>query len=183
MRSNALLVFLVLASATGCRHSSTQVTPPTPLPGARISLAAGTALAFRTAQDIDLPLAHSGETYAVVVSRDSNAVNGQTVLPSGSPATLIALPAPTKIGDKPSFVLAIASATLNGDSFLARNSSQVDGISGGASLGTFLGGVAGTLWKPGLTPKLDSASQLRCPAGSLLTFRLDRPIELIGSHK
>ena len=182
VKLNAFLVLLVLASTLNCRHSSPQVLPPAP-PTGRISLEAGTTLAFRTAQQIDLPSAKLGQTYAVVVNRDANAADGQTVLPSGSPATLIVLAAQTRIGTNPSFVLGIASATLNGDAFLARNQSNADDMAGGASLGTFIGGVAGPVLQPGLKIDLDSASAIQCPVGSLLTFRLDRPIQLIGSHK
>lgn len=182
MKLSALMVFLVVASVLSCRHSSTQVLPPTRLTSA-ILLEAGTTLAFRTAQEIDLPSAQLGQTYAVVVNRDANAADGQTVLPSGSPAVLIVLAAQTPTESKPSFVLGIASATLNGDTFLARNQSNADDMVGSASLGAFIGGVAGTVWQSGLKPELDSAIAIRCPIGSLLTFRLDRPIQLIGSHK
>lgn len=178
MKFKISLIILVLALELGCRHSPAQVASvPPPVVGGTISLIAGTTLAFRTAQEIDLPSARLGQTYDVVVSRDANAVDGQTILPGGSPATLIVLRA------NPG-VLGLASATLHGDAFLARNQAQDDGPGeGGAALGAFLGGVPGTRGPASPAPRMDSIEVLRCPVGSLLTFRLDQPIRLIGSDQ
>jgi hypothetical protein len=86
------------------------------------------------------------------------------------------------------FELGIASVTLNGDAYLVRNESQVSNVSvPGARLGTFVGGVPGTELpiSPRQNPETQltlSGKRIRVPDGSLLTFRLDQPVRLVGSH-
>jgi len=119
-----------------------------------------------------------------VVSRDINDTAGQTVLPSGSPVKLILLRVQSASANGNVFELRLASVTLNGDSYLVRNESQAaNSALTGARLGTFLGGVPGEQPLPATPPQLTvSSERVWVPEGSLLTFRLDRPVLLIGSH-
>jgi hypothetical protein len=177
---------LLLTIELGC--ISRPPAPSVPLAqGIPLTLQAGTTLALRTAQAIDSSSSRPDQTFAAVVSRDAADASGQTVLPSGSPAILVLARASTKDG---AFELRIASVTLNGDSYLVRNESEAgSSAAAGASLGTFLGGVPGTEQPPSREQNAAASAQLMVsegrisvPVGSLLTFRLDRPVRLIGSH-
>lgn len=110
-----------------------------PIPNNPITLQAGTKLALRTAEAIDSSSSSPGQTFAAVVSRDISAT-GQTVLPSGCPATLVLLVSPPSSAKKGAFELRIASVTLNGVSYSVRNPSAGNSTAPGASLGAFLGG-------------------------------------------
>ncbi len=193
MKLTLLAVLLLVPLELGCRHRVSRITASGPAPpGPPISLEAGTTLALRTAQVIDWSSSMPGQTFAAVVSRDTNDAKGQIVLPSGSPAVLVVLrgqPAMANSEQFESSKLGLASVTLNGDSFLLRNEPQAgDSASLGASLGMFLGAVSGP--EPTMGHGMDAPPQrgatregIRWPVGSLLTFRLDRPVLLIGSHQ
>ena len=183
MSKTALFLFLCLIAA--CRHRSLQLSGPAVQTPEPFVLSVGTTLAFRTAQTIDLAISRPGQTFAVVVSRDAADATGQTILPSGSPATLVTRLVGSSAlseGAAGRLELALASVTLNGDSFLTSNF-PTGGVVENASLGTFRGGVPGTEgWAAG--PQKPMAMEpLRWPVGSLLTFRLTQPISLIGSHR
>ena len=172
-------ILFLMSVLTSCRHSpALPVGPPVPAIGSPVTLAAGTTLAFITAQDIDLSSSRPGQTFAVVVSRDADDPNGQTVLPSGSPAIL------TLLGARPEgSELGLASAMLNGDAYLARKqAADKSAVAEGASLGVFLGGVAAPQRNASLPSQLTPGAPIKCAAGSLLTFRLDQSIELVGSN-
>jgi len=187
MKTMIWLAFaLLLTIEFGCiRRSHAPLIPLAP--GIPLTLQAGTTLALRTAQAIDSSSSRPDRTFAVVVSRDAADASGQTVLPSGSPAVLVLARASTREG---AFELRIMSVTLNGDSYLVRNESEAgNSTAAGASLGTFLGGVAGTdqplSTEPNAAESLQltvSEARIAVPVGSLLTFRLDRQVRLIGSH-
>ena len=188
-----LLASLLLSIAgMGCRHNPPRLEAvPASGGGATLSLAAGTTLAVRTAQEIDSSSSLRGQTFAVVVSRDTNDDSGQTILPSGSPATLILLEEQRVPAEGGRFQLGIASVMLNGNSYLVRNETQAgDAKIPGASLGVFLGGVPGTQRLPSTGQSAESGEQfilsgerIRCPVGSLLTYRLVQPVLLIGSGR
>ncbi|MEO8052970.1 MAG: hypothetical protein ABI833_21390 [Acidobacteriota bacterium] len=181
----ALPLWLVFLSGTGCRHRPPIVAPVEP--AKPISLLAGTTLALRTAQAIDSSLSTPGQTFAAVISRDANDASGQNVLPSGSPVTLI-LVRSQNAAPNTGFELAMASVTLNGNSYLVRNQAGASDTPGsGAQLGAFLGGVPSTFRIPPLQPAeggsqlVISPERIRVPLGSLLTFRLDQPVYFVGS--
>ena len=180
---------LLLSVELGCVSRPPLASAP-PALGIPITLQAGTTLALRTAQAIDSSSSRPDQTFAAVVSRDAGDASGQTVLPSGSPAMLVLVRAARGSATNGAFELRIASVTLNGDSYLVRNESEAGNPSAaGASLGTFLGGVPGTD-QPLSTEQNAAASvqlmvseeRISVPVGSLLTFRLDRSVRLIGSH-
>ena len=182
----AVVVLLVIEP--GCMRQHVPSAAP-PIPNNLITLQAGTTLALRTAEVIDSSSSSPGQTFAAVVSRDISDATGQTVLPTGCPATLVLLVSPLSSAKKGAFELRIASVTLNGDSYLVRNPSAGNSTVPGASLGAFLGGVQGTDRLPSTEENTEKSRQITLsgekiwvPVGSLLTFRLDRQVRLIGSH-
>ncbi len=182
----ALPLWLVFLSGAGCRHRPQIVAPVEP--AKPVSLLSGTTLALRTAQAIDSTSSTPGQTFAAVISRDANDASGQNVLPSGSPVTLI-LVRSQNAAPNTGFALAMASVTLNGNSYLVRNQAGASDAPGsGAQLGTFVGGVPSTFRILASQQQAEGGSQLvisperiRVPLGSLLTFRLDQPVYFIGS--
>ncbi len=159
-------------------------------------LPAGSTLALRAAETIDSAGALSNRSFAAVISRDLNGNAAQTVLPSGSPARLVIISKAENSGSGGSWELCLASVTINGDSFLVGNESvsaaDTAGArlqSAGAALGRFLGGVPGTNYAPAgpegksHTELSVSGTKIWIPSGSLLTFRLDKDIVLVGSRK
>jgi len=180
------LSFLILLSLQpACRHTPPAITPSRgAASNTPISLPPGATLALRTAQEIDSSSSSPSQTFAAVVSRDINDTAGQTVLPSGSPVKLILLRVQSASANGNVFELRLASVTLNGDSYLVSNESQAaNSALRGARLETFLGGVPGEEPLPATPRQLTvSSERVWVPDGSLLTFRLDRPVLLIGSH-
>jgi hypothetical protein len=140
-----------------------------------VELPAGTVLALRMAQAIDSASAAPGQAYAAVVSRDVNDAAEQTQLPSGSPATLILMGGPP-------YELRLAAITLNGDAFMVENP-ETNASQSGVALGVFLGAVPGTEQNPPPTGPISvTGERVRVPVDTLLTFRLNSRIRLIGSH-
>jgi hypothetical protein len=182
---------LVLLFATElCCISQRPPVTGTPAPTSSITLRGGTTLVLRTVQAIDSSSSRPGQTFAAVVSRDTNNVAGQLVLPSGCPVTLVLVRGPRDSAKDRGFELRIASVTVNGDSYLARNESNAGhSAMPSASLGTFLGGVLGpaNVWsaQKNSEPSRQIAvtgGRIWVPDDSLLTFRLDQQVRLIGSH-
>jgi hypothetical protein len=185
----------VLTLTSGCHRRPPQITSAAPpVLGGPITVPFGTTLAFRIAQTIASSSSQPGQTFAAVVTRDVNDEKSQMVLPSGSPATLILLRGHDASTKKDILELGLASVTLNGDSYLVRNDSETGNpATPGARLGTFLGGVPGTWSGTGGLPSTGqrteepqpltvSGERIWVPLGSLITFSLDRPVRLIGSH-
>ena len=181
----SLSILMLLPLQPACRHTRPPITSSRAAAlNIPISLPSGATLALRTAQEIDSYSSSLSQTFAAVVSRDINDTTGQTVLPSGSPVKLILLRVQSASTKSNVFELRLASVTLNGDSYLVRNESQAaNSPITGARLGTFLGGVPGEQPIPATPRQITvSGGRVWVPDGSLLTFRLGRPVVLIGSH-
>lgn len=174
---------LLLLAGIGCAPAPGPVTaaPPPPVAKGPASVPAGSVLALQVVDTIDASAVHAGQTYAAVVSRDIEDGAHRTILPSGSPVTLILLP-----GRSAGTVeLGIATVGCNGNLYFVR-SAQV-GLPG-APLGTFLEGLSGTPAAPpggqGLLPARGmqvAGPWIWIPADSVLTFRLNAPLIFVGS--
>lgn len=133
------------------------------------------------AETIDSTQPSANRAYAAVISRDIAHGDPQKILPSGSPATIVLMPAGQ--ADPSRWQLGLSSIMLNGDSYLVRN-----GNDSGAPLGAFLGGVPGRDYSDPSKRKPDepvglvvSETSMHILPGSLLTFRLEREVTLTGS--
>jgi hypothetical protein len=186
--SSALVLLLTMElGCIGRRPSSSALPTPSSSP---ITLQAGTTLALKVVQAIDSSSSRPGQTFAAVISRDVNNATGQIVLPSGCPVTLVLVHAPRGSTKDRGFELRIASVTVNGDSYLVRNESSAGDLAlQGVSLGTFLGGVLGpaNVWSAQKSSEPSrqitvTGERIWVPDDSLLTFRLDQQLRLIGSH-
>jgi hypothetical protein len=175
------LIFAVSACllVASCRHHVAAAAPSTIVTGP-VVLPPGTVLALIAAETIDTTQPSANRAYAAVISRDIAHGEPQRILPSGSPATIVLMPA--EGADSSRWQLGLSSIMLNGDSYLVKNSES------GAPLGTFLGGVPGRDYSDPSKRKPDepvglivSESSIHILPGSLLTFRLEKEVTLAGS--
>jgi len=164
----------------------------------------GTQIAVRTDERIDSRDATEGRTYTANISQDVVDENGRVVIPRGSQAALVI----RRVNEggtfnNGSFTLDLDSVSVNGRRYLVSTTdlkrSDANGIGankrtgemvgGGAILGTLLGAVAGGgkgaaigaiagAAAGGGTEVLTKGHDIRVPAETELTFRLDQPLEM-----
>jgi hypothetical protein len=163
-----------------------------------MTLPAGTAIAVRTNESIDTRDASHGTSYSAQVDRDITGADGNVLIPRGSEARLVV----RRINDN-SLTLDLESVRVNGRIFRVDTSSAHAGgreglgenkrtgefVGGGAVLGTLLGAIAGggkgaaigALAGAGAgagAQVLTRGDQVKVPAESVLSFRLERPLHL-----
>jgi hypothetical protein len=171
---------------------------PGSAPGYSMTLPAGTAIAVRANENIDARDASQGTSYSAQVDRDITGPEGNVLVPRGSEARLII----RRIDDN-SLALDLSSVRVNGRIFRVETSNARTGgregpgmnkrtgefVGGGAVLGTLLGAIAGggkgaaigALAGAGAgagAQVLTHGDQVKVPAESVLTFRLERPLHL-----
>jgi hypothetical protein len=159
----------------------------------------GTQIAVRTSEYIDSDRA-DGRIFRGNVDQPVTGSNGRLAIPGGSPVELIVRSAPD--GD---LILDLESVVVNGERYAIRadanriESNRREGVGanrrtgeyvgGGAILGTIVGAIAGggkgaaigaaTGAAAGAgTQVLTRGHEVRIPRESLLTFRLDRPLDM-----
>jgi len=164
----------------------------------------GTQIPIRVNSSIDAKSSNEGRIYTGVVSDDVRDNSGNVVVQRGSDAELIVRDTTDR-----SLVLDIESLTVNGRRYSVSTADEVvtgDGnrkegvgtnsrtgkyVGGGALLGTIIGAVAGGgkgaaigaiagagAGAAGQT--VTRGGQVRVPSESIVTFRLDRPLNVGG---
>jgi hypothetical protein len=173
------------------------------LPGAAV-LPAGTQIAVRTNEAIHSSSASEGRTYSATIYQDVLDGNGNVVIPAGSPAQLvirsvsgggafgsgeIALDLQSVEVNGQRYALSTANVTQKGQGGIGANKRTAEMVGGGALLGTVLGAIAGG-GKGAAIGALGGAAggtalqvltrgrQVQVPAETVLTFRLDQPLQL-----
>jgi hypothetical protein len=164
----------------------------------------GTEIAIRTSGAIDSKTAQPGQTFAAVVDRDVMDASGSLEIPKGSEAQLVI----RKVSSGGTFggselALDLESLTIGGKRYtvgasdwersnnkgLGKNRRTAEMTGGGALLGTLLGAVAGGgkgaligaltgAAAGGTVQVLTKGKEVRVPAESVLTFRLNQPLHL-----
>jgi hypothetical protein len=164
---------------------------------------AGTTVEVRTNEPIEATSADAGKTFSAVIARDIVDADGKVLVPRGSPAELAVLrvnEGGTLTSDQ--VELGLRSITVNGrtltvntetttsgDSGLGANRRTATMVGGGALLGTLIGAIAGggkgaaigaaTGAAAGAAAQvLTKGKEVKVPAESVLTFRLEQPIRL-----
>lgn len=193
---------------TGCAMRGTHAGSSTPVPSGPVRantdssvIPAGTTLAVRTNERITSE--DATRRYTAEVAQDIVDANGNMLVPKGSPAELSVLEInDSRLGTK-TLALAVRSVTVNGRRYqvltdeaeqrgadgLGANKRTAAMVGGGAVLGTLLGaaigggagaaagaavGAAG-----GATAQvLTRGEEVRVPAETILTFRLEQPWRL-----
>ncbi len=174
------------------------------------ALPAGTDIVVRTNEAIDTTAgAEEGRTYTASVDRDITGSSGNVVVPRGSEAELIVRGA-TRGGTtgSPELVLDLQSLRVGSQRYLVstedvtqsnrqgigKNKRTAEMVGGGAVLGTILGAIAGGGKGAAIgavaggaagagAQVLTRGKEVKVPAESQLTFRLDKPINLVPSGK
>ena len=163
------------------------------------TLPAGTQIAVRTNESISARSASGGRTYGASIAQDVVDNNGHVVIPQGSDAQLVV----RNMGN--GIALDLQSINVNGQVYtvntgdVQQTGSQREGIGtnrrtgeyvgGGAVLGTLLGAIAGGGRGAAIgalaggaagagAQVLTKGDNVRVPAESVLTFRLDAPMQL-----
>ncbi len=165
------------------------------------SVAPGTTITVRTNDSIDLRNPSDNRIFTGVVDRDVRDSSGNVAIRRGSNAELIV----RNVGEN-EIAVDLESLTVGGRRYIVRASEQQynragskDGIGknertgkyvgGGALLGTIIGAIAGGGKGAAIgavaggaagagTQVMTRGRDVRVPSESLLTFRLDRPLEL-----
>ncbi len=165
---------------------------------------AGTQLQIRTNENITADQQSAGRSYSAEIASDVTGENGQVLIPKGSPATLVVSKAGSaNLGTSNQVALGLQSVNINGRTYnLQTNDSNQSGnrgigankrtaemTGGGALLGTLVGAIAGggkgaaigaAVGAAGgaATQVLTKGSEVKVPAETLLTFKLDQPVSL-----
>lgn len=164
---------------------------------------AGSEIAVRTNEKIDSNSAAEGRTYAAEVYKDVMDANGAVLIPRGSDASLVVRrvnESGTTSGE--TLVLDLQSVMLNGRRYLVstedvtkgregigKNRRTAEMVGGGAALGTLLGAIAGGgkgavigaiagAAAGGAAQVLTKGKEVKVPAETVLTFKLDQPVRL-----
>jgi hypothetical protein len=166
---------------------------------------AGAELQIRTNENIVADAQSVGRTYSAEISRDVIGPNGQVLIPRNSPAQLTVQQVGSGamgVGNN-QVALALQSINLNGRTYnvisntntqsgdrgIGANKRTAEMTGGGALLGTVIGAIAGG-GKGALigavvggaggaaAQVLTRGKEVRVPAESVLTFKLDQPLTL-----
>ena len=166
----------------------------------------GTKLAVRTNETIDSKTAQTGQTFSAVIDKKVTNSSGTVLIPKGSPAELVIRKASSggTVGTS-ELVLDLRSITVNGRKYMIRTPESVrkseregigknrrtaEMVGGGAVLGTIIGAVAGGkkgaaigaitgAAAGGAVQVLTRGKEVRVPAETVLTFRMNDPLKLV----
>ena len=168
------------------------------------TLPSGTELTVRTAEDIDSSTAVVDQTFAAIVERDILGASDNMIIPAGSHAVLVVREISSGgTTGSPDMVLDLQSMTVSGRRYLVstadlkedsgtgigKNKRTAETIGGGAALGTIIGAIAGGAKGAAIgvligaaggagVQVLNKGKDVRVPAQTLLSFRLDKPVGL-----
>ncbi len=168
------------------------------------TIPAGTELSVRTNEAIQSESAAEGRVYTANVERDVMDVSGQVVVPRGSSAQLVVKEVKAGgVTSSPELALDLQSLTMNGNTYyvstedlqrsgregIGANRRTATMVGGGAALGTLLGAIAGGGKGAAIgaiagaaagagAQVLTRGKTVSVPAETVLTFRLDQPINL-----
>jgi len=172
--------------------------------GSGYMLPVGAEIAVRTNEDIDSRTATEGRTFDAEIYRDVVGQNGEVIVPRGSDAKLVLreFDSGGTTGSR-ELVLDLQSVSIRGTRYtvstaeversnergIGRNRRTAEMVGGGAALGTLLGAIAGGgrgavigaiagAAAGGAAQVLTKGKDVRVPAETVLTFRLDQPLRL-----
>ena len=139
----------------------------------------GTDIQVRLDQRVDVSNWDRGRIYPAHVARDVYAKDGDMVIPRGADAEMIV----RKVGPD-QFALDLESITARGQRYAVDTSgpkyrtSEADRDQGGGIIGAITGAIAGASGER-VEPK---GAEIRIPPGSVITFRLERPLRVVNWH-
>ena len=169
-------------------------------------LPAGTKVSVRTDDTINSSTAVEGQTYAAEVTDDVLDANGDVVIPHGSNASIVIRSASKggRFVGTSDLVLDLQSVSVGGQQYLISSTdvkeSGKQGLGankrtaifsgGGAAVGAIIGAIAGGgkgaaigagagAGGGALTQILTKGGSIKVPAETVLTFQLDKPVQIV----
>lgn len=169
------------------------------------TIPSGTQLSIRTNEQITADSQSVGQTYQAEIAQDVIDQNGRVVIPKASPARLtianvssgtlgvgsnqVALALQSVNVNGRDYMLQTNTQTASGDRGIGKNKRTAEMVGGGAVLGTVIGAIAGGAKGAvigaiaggaagGGAQVLTRGKEVKVPAESILTFRLDQPVQL-----
>jgi hypothetical protein len=168
------------------------------------TLPSGTELMVRTAEAIDSSTAVVDQTFSAIVEHDILGASDSVIIPAGSHAVLVVREISSGgATGSPDIVLDMQSMTVSGRRYLVstsdlkkdsgtgigKNKRTAETVGGGAALGTIIGAIAGGSKGAAIgvlvgaaggagVEVLNKGKDVRVPAETLLSFRLDKPVSL-----
>jgi hypothetical protein len=167
---------------------------------------AGTKVSVRSEDTIDSANAVEGQTYPAEVTDDVLDANGDVVIPHGSNAQMVIRSASKggRFHGTSDLVLDLQSISVEGQQYhvstsdlresgkqgLGANRRTAEYTGGGAALGAIIGAIAGGgkgaaigagagAGGGALTQILTKGGSIRVPVETVLTFQLDKPVQII----
>ena len=169
-------------------------------------LPAGTQVSVRSEETIDSATAAEGQTYAAEITDDVLDANGDVVVPHGANAQIVIRSASKggRFRGASDLVLDLQSITVEGQQYListtdlrqsgkaglGANTRTAEYTGGAAALGAIIGAIAGGgkgaaigagagAGGGALTQILTKGAAIRVPAETVLTFKLDKPVQIV----
>lgn len=187
--------------------SNSQANSPAPGNNPQGMIPVGTQVQIRTNETIDATAENAGQAYSAEIAQDVTGDNGAVLIPRGSPAQLTVgkVSSGTMGMGSNEVTLELQSVSVNGRTFqvtsnpVQQQSSDQRGIGankrtaemtgGGAVLGTVVGAIAGGGKGAAIgavvggaggaaTQVLTRGKEVKVPAETVLTFKLDQPLTL-----
>ena len=163
----------------------------------------GTQIVVRTNERIDSAAAVEGQSFSATINREVRDESGNIVIPAGAEAGLVIRQLRRESGVGSPELIDLDSITANGQRYristhdvsrsgktgIGANRRTGEMVGGGAVLGTLLGALAGGgkgaaigaiagAVGGGAVQVLTRGTEVRVPAETELTFRLDQPLHL-----
>ena len=169
-------------------------------------LPAGTQVSVRSEETIDSATAVEGQTYAAEITDNVLDANGDVVIPHGSNAQIVILSASKggRFHGASDLALDLRSISVEGKEYLTSasdvrergkqglgaNKRTAEYTGGAAALGAIIGAIAGGgkgaaigagagAGGGALTQILTKGGSIRVPAETVLTFQLNKPIQIV----
>ena len=172
-------------------------------------LPVGSQVSVRTEDAIDSSKASEGQTYAAEITDDVPDGDGNVVIPRGSNAQIIIRSASkgNRFHGQSDLLLDLQSVSVDGQEFLVSttdllqkgkqgigaNKRTAEYTGGGAVVGTIIGAIAGHgkgaaigagagAGAGALTQVLTKGGAIKLPAESVLTFKLDKAVQVVRAQ-
>jgi hypothetical protein len=169
-------------------------------------LPTGTQVSVRSEETIDSATAAEGQTYAAEITDDVLDANGDVVIPHGSNAQIVIRSASKggRFRGTSDLVLDLQSITVEGQQYListtdlrqsgkeglGANKRTAEYTGGAAALGAIIGAIAGGgkgaaigagagAGAGAVTQVVTKGAAIRVPAETVLTFKLDKPVQIV----
>ena len=197
------------AQTVDAMHDQHYHPPASAITTKTYELPVGTEISVRNEETIDSARAVGGQTYAAEVTKDIRDAAGDVVIPRGSNAQIVIRSAAKggKIRGASDLILDLGSVSIDGQQYqlrttdiaergrngVGKNKRTAEFAGGGAAVGAIIGAIAGGgkgaaigagsgAGAGALTEVLTKGASVKVPVESILTFRLESPLEVVAAN-